>query len=41
VSCYEKADQCEDCGQHVPQGGLRRHQQARHTASGRAEKQPI
>lgn len=38
VSCYEKADQCEDCGQHVPQGGLRRHQQARHTAAGRAEK---
>jgi hypothetical protein len=31
VSCYESADQCEDCGQHVPQGSLRRHQHARHS----------
>ncbi len=38
VSCYEKADQCEDCGQHVPQGALSRHQHARHAASVRTER---
>ena len=31
VSCYENADKCEDCGQHVPHGSLRRHQHTRHS----------
>jgi hypothetical protein len=38
ISCFEKADQCNDCGQHVPQGTLRRHQHTRHIAGGRTER---
>lgn len=38
VSCFENADQCRDCGQHVPQGTLRRHRHARHITAGRTGK---
>ena len=30
TDCFEKSDECHDCGQHVPHGHLSEHQAARH-----------
>lgn len=30
VDCFERSEECKDCGQHVPEGTLRRHHNHRH-----------
>ena len=30
ADCFDKADECHDCGQHVPHGHLREHHASRH-----------